>query len=365
MKRMVFEEAVDAAIAEAMVRDERVIVLGLDVPMMRAGLHARFGPDRVLGAPISEGAYLGAAVGAAMAGLRPVVEIMMVDFIGVALDALLNHAAKLSGFTHGRWTNPLVLRMSCGAGYGDGGQHGQALWGMLAGIPGLSVVVPSTPDDAYGLMTSALAHDGPVVFLEHKLLTKNWLEFVGSGGRTTLSFDVPKAGHEGDVTKQPVRLGSAARRRTGDDVTLVSLGVSVHRALAAAEQLASSGISCEVLDLRSVRPLDTASILASVQRTGRLLVVDEDYRDFGLSGEVSAVVAEAGLPVRFARVCTEDTIPFARHLEDAALPNVTRIVTAAQRLMGAPAQAITRPLQLTEVAPGPASAANHQPRALS
>lgn len=352
MKRMVFEEAVDAAIAEAMTRDEKVMVLGLDVPMLRAGLFARFGPGRVLGAPISEGAYLGAAVGASMAGLRPVVEIMMVDFMGVALDALLNHAAKLDGFTHGRWKNPLVVRTACGAGYGDGGQHGQALWGLLAGIPGLSVVVPSTPDDAYGLMASALQHDGPVVFLEHKLLTKNWLEFVGSGGRATLAFDVPAAGHEGEVTRQPVPFGSAARRRAGDDVTIVSLGVSVHRALVAAEALAASGVSCEVIDLRSVRPLDEAAIVASVQRTGRLLVVDEDYSQFGLSGEVAAVVAEAGVPVRFARVCTEDTIPFARHLEDAALPNVARITAAVQRLVGEPVSAQPRQaLPATDQAP--------------
>jgi pyruvate dehydrogenase E1 component beta subunit len=200
-------------------------------------------------------------------------------------------------------------------------------------------------------MSTALAHDGPVVFLEHKLLTKNWLEFVGSGGRTSLTFDVPQAGHEGDVTRQPVPFGAAARRRAGDDVTLVSLGVSVHRALVAAEQLAASGISCEVLDLRSVRPLDTAAIVASVQRTGRLLVVDEDYRAFGLSGEVAAVVTEAGVPVRFGRVCTDDTIPFARHLEDAALPSVPRIVAATLQLMGAPAQSSPRPLPLTEVAP--------------
>lgn len=339
MKRMVFEEAVDAAIAAAMEKDERVVLLGLDVPMLRAGLYARFGEGRVLGAPISEGAYLGAAVGAAMAGLRPVVEIMMVDFIGVALDALLNHAAKLSGFTHGRWTSPLVVRMACGAGYGDGGQHGQALWGLLAGIPGLSVVVPSTPDDAFGLMTAALAHDGPVVFLEHKLLTRNWLEFVGSGGRTSLQFDVPAAGHEGEVTKQLAPLGSAVRRRAGDDVTVVGVGVSVHRALVAAELLAGEGTSCEVIDLRSVRPLDRDSIIASARRTGRVLVVDEDYAQFGLSGEVAAVVAEAGVPVRFARVCTEDTIPFARHLEDAALPNVARIASAVQRLVGEPAPA--------------------------
>lgn len=342
MTRMVFEDAVDAAIAAAMAHDERVVMFGLDLPMLRAGLYARFGEGRVMGAPISEGAYLTAAVGASMAGLRPVVEIMMVDFIGVALDALLNHAAKLAGFTHGRWTCPLVVRMACGAGYGDGGQHGQSLWGLLAGIPGLSVVVPSTPSDAYGLMASALTHDGPVVFLEHKLLSANWLEFVGSGGRTTVSFDVPAAGHEGEVLGLAVPLGAAARRRGGDDVTMAAVGVSVHRALAAAELLAGEGISCEVLDLRSVRPLDGAALVASARRTGRLVVVDEDYRQFGLSGEVAATVAEHGVTARFARVCTDDTIPFARQLEEAALPSVARIVSAARLLMDAPVAATRR-----------------------
>ncbi|MCC7072328.1 MAG: pyruvate dehydrogenase [Deltaproteobacteria bacterium] len=339
MTRMIFEEAIDLAIADAMAADERVLLLGLDVPMLRAGLYARFGARRVLAAPISEGAYLTAAVGAAMAGLRPVVEIMMVDFITVALDALLNHAAKLEAFTHGRWRCPLVVRSACGAGYGDGGQHGQALWGLLASIPGLGVVVPSTPDDAYGLTASALAHDGPVVVLEHKLLTKNWLEFVGSGGRPGLSFDVPAAGHEGEVRRAPVPLGRAACRRAGDDVTLVSLGVSVHRALAAAALLGAEGISCEVLDLRSVRPLDVDAVVASARRTGRVLVVDEDYRQFGLSGEIAALIAEHGVSARFARVCTDDTIPFARHLEEAALPSVGRIVMAVRRLLAERARA--------------------------
>jgi pyruvate dehydrogenase E1 component beta subunit len=334
MKPMVFEAATDAAIADAMARDERVVMMGLDVPMLRAGLYARFGAERVLGAPISEGAMLSTAVGAAMAGLRPVAEIMMVDFIGVALDALLNHACKLEGFTHGRWACPLVVRTSCGAGYGDGGQHGQALWGMLSSIPGMSVVVPSTPSDAYGLMAAALQSDKPVVFLEHKLLSKNWLEFVGSGGRTTVQFDVPADGALGVVRTEPVAIGTAIRRRAGDHVTIVGVGVSVHRALAAARTLESENISCEVIDLRTVKPIDRATVVGSVQRTGRLLVVDEDYKEFGLSAELLAVVAEAGVTPRFARVCTEDTIPFARHLEDAALPNEARIIAAARQLMG-------------------------------
>jgi pyruvate dehydrogenase E1 component beta subunit len=318
-----------------MAADPRVVVLGEDVHALRAALFARFGKERVLAAPISEAAFVGAAVGAAMAGLRPVAELMLVDFVGSCLDALLNQAAKIAAFTNGGWTVPLVVRATCGGGYGDGGQHEQALWGLLAGIPGLTVVVPSTPADGYGLMASALRHDGPVVFLEHKLLSERWLESVGSGGRTTVSFDVPADGAEGEVDPDvAVPLGRAALRRRGDALTVVSLAVGVHRALAAAEALAAEGLACDVLDLRTVRPLDREAIVASVSRTGRLLVVDEDYREFGLSGEVAAAALEAGLAPRYARVCVEDTLPYARHLEEAALPNVARVVAAARALAG-------------------------------
>lgn len=335
MARLEFGAAIDHAIAEAMARDPRVIVLGEDVHTLRAPLYSRFGPRRVLAAPISEGAFMGAAVGAAMGGLRPIAELMLVDFLGSCLDSLLNQAAKIEDFTAGEWKVPLVVRATCGGGYGDGGQHEQALWGLLAGIPGLSVVVPSTPSDAHGLMAAALRHDGPVVFLEHKLLSRSWLEFLGRGGRDTVTFDVPPGGVEGEVeVGQEVPLGSAAVRRHGSGLTIVSLAVGVHRALAAAEALALEGIDCEVLDLRSVRPLDRASVVASVGRTGRLLVVDEDYREFGLSGELAAAVLESGLSPRYARVCLDGTIPYARHLEDDALPNVGRIVAAARSLSG-------------------------------
>jgi pyruvate dehydrogenase E1 component beta subunit len=333
MARMKFGAAIDAAVASAMAADPRVVILGEDVPAIRAPLLARFGPERVLAAPISEAGFLGAAVGAAMAGLRPVAELMLVDFVGSCLDALLNQAAKVADFTAGDWTVPLVVRATCGGGYGDGGQHEQALWGLLAGIPGLAVAVPSTPADAHGLMISALRHDGPVVFLEHKLLSERWLEWMGRGGRDTVSFDVPEDGAQGEVTPGvEVPLGRAALRRPGRDLTVVSLAVGAHRASAAAALLAAEGIECEVLDLRTVRPLDRDAIAASVARTGRLLVVDEDYREFGLSGEVAAVAVEAGLAPRLARVCLEGTIPYARHLEAAALPNVERIEAAARSL---------------------------------
>lgn len=337
MANLTFAEAIERALETEMAHDERVVVFGEDVELLREKLLVRFGSERVRNAPISEAAFLQAAVGAAMAGLRPVVEIMFVDFIGVAFDALLNHAAKLEGFSGGRWQAPLVVRAACGGGYGDGGQHGQALWGLLAGIPGLAVVVPSTPADAAGLMRSAIAAEGPVVYLEHKLLSDYWLGFLGRGGRDTVEFDVPAAGARGEVAEQPapVALGEAALRREGSDLAVFSLGVGVHRALEAAAALAERGIEATVVDLRSVAPLDRATIVERARATGHALVVDEDYLRAGLSGEVAAILAEEDVGAGFARVAVEETIPYARHLEAAALPNVTRIIDAAAGLVGA------------------------------
>jgi len=332
---MGFTEAIDDALAQAMRDDPRVILFGEDVPLLRRNLLVRFGPKRVRGTPISESAFLGAGVAAAMAGLRPVVELYMVDFLGVAMDALLNHAAKLETFSGGQWKAPVVVRAPCGGGYGDGGQHEQALWGWLAHIPGLTVVVPSTPADAGGMMIAALRHDGPVIFLEHKLLSESPLEFLGSGGRRTVQYDVPGEGARGPVPRkwEPLPIGKAVLRREGNDVTLASVGVGVHRALQAAAMLEQDGIHASVLDLRTVAPLDKAALCASAARTGHLLVVDEDYEGFGLSGELAAVVMETGLAVKFARVCTRETIPYARTLEDRVLPNVDRIRSAALTLL--------------------------------
>ena len=334
MAEMSLGQAVDRAIEDAMARDRHIVLIGEDAPMLRAPLFARFGADRVIAAPISEVAFFGAAAGAAMAGLRPIVELYMVDFIAVAFDAVLNHIAKLECFSGGAWRAPIVVRAPSGAGYGDGGQHGQSLWGSLASIPGLTVVVPSTPADAYGLMATALTHDGPVIFLEPKLLSEEWLEFLGRCGRHTVSFDVPSGGGYGEVTEPPpaTPFGRAVVRCEGNDVTIASVAVGVHRALEAAAMLIDRDVSCEVIDLRSLRPLDVDTVVASVGRTGRLLVVDEDYREFGLSGELAAVALEAGLAPRFARVCVEDTLPYARHLEDQALPNAERIAVAAESL---------------------------------
>ena len=312
MKTMTYAQAIEDALAQAMAADERVVIFGEDVPALRMNLYARFGDRRVRQTPISESAFLGAAVGAAMAGLRPVAELIMIDFIAVAADALVNQAAKVEAFSGGRWQVPLVIRAGCGGGYGDGGQHEQALWGWLAHIPGIKVVVPSTPADAGGLLTAAIADDGPVVFLEHQLLAEDWLDYLGAGGRKTVAYDVPDAGRMGEVPDrwEPTPIGQAALRRTGADLTMAGVGVGIHRAAAAAELLAQEGIAASVIDLRSIAPLDREAVVQDVRRTGRLLVVDEDYRDFGLTGELAATILEADLTARYARVAVEGTIPF-------------------------------------------------------
>lgn len=335
MRNMTFAQAVDDALAQAMADDPRIVVFGEDIPLLRRDLLVRFGAKRVLGAPISESAFLGAGVAAAMAGLRPVVELFMVDFIGVGMDALLNHAAKIEAFSGGRWRAPLVVRAPCGGGYGDGGQHEQSLWGWLAHIPGLTVIVPCTPADAGALILAALKHDGPVVFLEPKLLSGAWLDFLGSGGRKTVQYDVPDAGARGPVPRkwEPLPIGKALLRRQGDHISIVSVGVGVHRSLQAAEMLQREGLSAGVLDIRTISPLDRAALCEAAARTGRVLVVDEDYEAFGLSGEIAAVLLEEGLSVGYERVCTRETIPYARRLEDEALPSTDRICAGARKLM--------------------------------
>lgn len=335
MRTLSFAAAIEDALLQAMADDDRILIFGEDVHALRRNLYVRFGERRVRPAPISESAFLGAAVGAAMAGLRPVVEIMLVDFLGVAIDALLNHAAKLEVFSGGKWKAPLVVRAACGGGYCDGGQHEQSLWGWLAHIPGLAVVVPSTPADAGALMLSSIQHGSPVIYLEHKLLSDYWLEYLGSGGRTNVSYDVPAESASGEVpdtwTASP--LGRAIVRLEGKDVTLVSVAVGVHRCLEAAAQLKEKGISACVIDLRTVSPLDRETVCSAVATTGRMVVVDEDYLGFGLSGELAAILLEAGISFKYRRICTEGTIPFARDMEDNALPNVKRIMDAVLQIV--------------------------------
>lgn len=335
MPKRSYSDAICAALTVAMADDDRIVVLGEDVRMMRRSLYLRFGARRVRNTPISESAMLGAGLGAAMAGLRPVVEIMFVDFLPVAMDMLVNHVAKLEAFSNGSWRAPLVVRAACGGGYGDAGQHEQALWGMLAGVPGLAVVVPSTPADAAGLMLSSLDYPGPVVFLEHKLLSQDWLDTLAGTRRPGVLFDVPPDGAFGEVADplEPVPLGSAALRREGRDLVIVGVGVGIHRGLSAAKRLAEEGIDTAVLDLRSVAPLDRTAVLDLASTTGHVLVVDEDYIRGGLSGEIAALIAENGVSSRFARVTCEETIPYARALEERTLPNVERLLSAAHALV--------------------------------
>jgi pyruvate/2-oxoglutarate/acetoin dehydrogenase E1 component len=304
MKQMSFSGAIEDALAVAMAKDSHIVILGEDVHTLRRNLLVRFGRERVRSAPISEAAFVGAAVTAAMAGLRPVVEVMLVDFIGTAMDALLNHAAKIESFSGGKWQVPLVVRSACGGGYGDGGQHEQSLWGWLAHIPGLAVVVPSNPADAGRLMLASLNHDGPVIYLEHKLLTDYWLDYMGGASRKTVKFDVPEQGAKGTVPDkwEPLPLGKAAILHEGSDLSIFSVGVGVHRSLESARVLEQEGISAEIIDLRTVSPLDKTFICAAVSRTKRMLVVDEDYTSFGLSGELAAIAAEAGLTFKYSRV---------------------------------------------------------------
>jgi acetoin:2,6-dichlorophenolindophenol oxidoreductase subunit beta len=334
MAMMRFGQACDAGLAAAMAEDERVLTWGEDVRLLRRELFVRFGADRVLDGPISEAAFVQAGVGAAMGGLRPVVEVMLVDFLATAWSALLNSASKVSAFSGGRWHVPLVVRSACGGGYGDGGQHEQALWGSLSSMPGLKVVVPSTPADAAGLMLAAVRDEDPVVVLEHKLLSEAWLDYMGGSRRAGVRFGVPAGGAKGEVELPvaPLPIGVAALRRSGDDVVLVSVGVGVHRALEAAQFLAQSGIEASVLDLRTVAPLDREALVGLARDSGRVVAVDEDYTRGGLTGEIAAVMAEAGVAARFARVAVDGVIPYARDLEEAALPTVHRIVEAARRL---------------------------------
>ncbi|MNC30288.1 Acetoin:2,6-dichlorophenolindophenol oxidoreductase subunit beta [compost metagenome] len=275
--------------------------------------------------PISETAFIGAAVGAASDGMRPIVELMFVDFFGVCMDAIYNLMAKNTYFSGGSVRVPMVLMASTGAGYSDAGQHSQCLYGTFAHLPGMKVVVPSNAYDAKGLMTAAIRDDNPVIFLFHKALQgMGWL-----GTEKGATVAVPEEPYT-------VEIGKAATVREGSDVTIVSLGAGVHHALRAAQQLDKDGVSAEVVDLRSLVPLDREHVIASVRKTGRLIVVDEDYHSYGVSGEIIASVVEHDLGMlkaRPQRVAFPDIpIPFTPVMEQWALPSAEKIVAAYQNL---------------------------------
>jgi pyruvate dehydrogenase E1 component beta subunit len=322
--RTSYREALRAAHRDAMQRDERVFLMGEDVGRyggsyaVTKGLLAEFGEERVRDTPLSELGFVGAGIGAALGGMRPIVELMTVNFSLLALDAIVNTAAALRHMSGGQFSVPLVIRMATGAGRQLAAQHSHSLEVWYAHVPGLKVLAPATPADARGMLWPALRDPDPVVMFEHAQLYN-------------LEDDVPDAASEVDIDRAVVR-------RAGRALTIVTYGGSLPRVLAAAQALADDGIDAEVVDLRVLRPLDSDTVLASVRKTRRVLVVDEGWRSCSLAAEILARVAEAAfydLDAAPARVCSEEVpIPYARHLEEAALPNVARIVAAARLLIG-------------------------------
>lgn len=307
-------DALNQGMADALAEDERVVLIGIDVGAgggiftVTRGLFDRFGSERVLDTPISEMGYVGAAVGAAMTGLRPIVEIMFMDFVTVCLDPIINQAAKLPYMTAGALTVPIVFRTQTGAGRSAGSQHSQSLEAMFAHVPGLKVVMPATVTDAHDLLVESVRDPNPVLFVENRRLY----------------------GSKGELGQDPLPLGRARVARAGDEVTVVTWGQSLRECLGAAER---GTVSLEVIDLRSLAPLDMDTVLESVSRTGRLLVVHEAVQDFGAGAEIAARVAdelfdELLTPVRRLGA-PRVPMPFNPQLERALLPNAAMIADAA------------------------------------
>jgi pyruvate dehydrogenase E1 component beta subunit len=319
-----YREALREAHREAMRRDDRVFLMGEDVGRyggcfaVSLGLLEEFGEERVRDTPLSESGFTGAGIGAALGGMRPIVEIMTVNFSLLALDQILNNAATLRHMSGGQLSVPVVIRMTTGGGRQLAAQHSHSLEAFYAHIPGLTVVSPATLEDARGMLWPALEDPDPVVMFEH-------------GSLYNLAGELPEE-------PDPVDITHAAVRRAGTDVTLIGYGGTVIRALDAADELARLGIDAEVVDLRVLRPLDDDTILGSVARTHRAVVVDEGWRSVGVSAEVSARIGERALyeldaPVE--RVCSAEVPPpYPKHLEDAALPQAADVVAAARRAVG-------------------------------
>lgn len=321
MAEVEFREAIREALDEELARDERVIFLGEDVAVaggvfaVTPGLLEKHGPKRVVDTPISELALAGAAYGSAVTGLRPVVEIMFADFLPLVMDGLVNQATKYWYLSNEQGTAPIVIRSACGAGGRFGAIHSQTPVSWFLGVPGLKIVCPATPGDAKGLLKSAIRDDNPVLFLEHKRLYSL----------------------KGDAGDEPIPLGQASVVRTGNDLTIVTAMKGVHDALAAAEELSRQGTEATVIDLRTLRPLDTETILESVRQTNRLLVVEEGPETGGWAGEVLARVTEHALGDLDAawRLTTADLpIPYSPPLEDAFLPGPDAIVESVRDRLG-------------------------------
>ena len=321
--RITYREAVKQGIREALSSDPRVFLMGEDVGRyggcfaVSKGLLDEFGEERIRDTPLSESAFVGAGIGAAMAGMRPIVEVMTVNFSLLALDQIVNNAATLCHMSGGQFPVPVVIRMATGAGRQLAAQHSHSLEVWYAHVPGLRVVAPATIDDARGMLRPALESPDPVIIFEPISLYNMEGELTAAAASADLLH--------------------ARVHRPGRDVTLVTYGASLWRCVAAAEELAGSGIEAEIVDLRSLRPLDDATILASVAKTHRVVIVDEGWRSCSLSAEVAMRIVEQGfydLDAPIARVCSEEVpIPYPKHLEDAALPSQARIVAAVRGMM--------------------------------
>ncbi|TKR28086.1 alpha-ketoacid dehydrogenase subunit beta [Natronomonas salsuginis] len=331
-RELTMSRAMVEAIATEMRESEEVFVMGEDIADYGGifdstqGLLDEFGHERIMDVPIAETGFIGAGVGAAQSGMRPIVELMFADFFGVCMDQIYNNMAKNTYMSGGAFSVPMVLMTAVGGTYNDAAQHSQTLYGTFAHLPGMKVVVPSTAYDAKGLMHNAIRDDDPVVFMFHKrLMGIGWMP----------APDGPKTGVPEDPYTIP--FGEASVQREGSDVTVVTLGLHVHRALDAAETLADDGIDAEVIDLRTLKPLDTDTVLESVRKTGRLVVVDEDYRSYGVTGEIVATVAEDALADLEAveRLALPDVpIPYSRPLEDEVIPGVEDIADAVRMVQG-------------------------------
>ena len=326
-------QAISEGIAQEMSRDANVFVMGEDIGSYggifgaTGGLLDKFGKERVMDTPISETAFIGAATGAAAAGLRPIVELMFVDFFGVCMDQIYNHLAKNTYMSGGHVKLPVVLTTAIGGGYSDAAQHSQCLYGTFAHIPGIKVVVPSDAYDAKGLMIAAIRDDNPVMFMYHKgIMGLPWMAYLEGSSNA-----VPEEAYV-------IPFGKARVLQEGSDITIVSISQMVQKAVLAARELATQSIHAEVIDLRTLVPLDTETVLKSVRKTGRLLVVDEDYLGFGLSGEIAALIAEnldtVELHAPVMRLAVPNVpIPYSRPLEQFVIPQVASIVQAVQATM--------------------------------
>jgi pyruvate/2-oxoglutarate/acetoin dehydrogenase E1 component len=322
-RRVSYREAVREAIRDALQRDPRVFLMGEDVGRyggayaVSKGLLAEFGPERIRDTPLSESTFVGAGIGAALGGSRPIVEVMTVNFSLLALDQIVNNAATIRHMSGGQFSVPLVIRMATGAGRQLAAQHAHSLEGWFAHIPGLRIVAPATVDDARGMLWTALEDPDPVLIFEHQTLYNMEGELPDDAG--------------------PVDIDRAVVRRAGRDVSLVTYGGTLFKTLTAADVLAAEGIDAEVIDLRTLRPLDMDTVFSSVRKTRRLVVVDEGWRTGSLAAEILAQVAESAfydLDAPVGRVCSvEVPIPYPKHLEDAAVPQPERIVDAVRALV--------------------------------